>query len=88
MGNEGEQHDQESGNPDEKSRGELWGLDFFFVHMSGYAFGNSCQGRKRTHSSPTHVYLMNIPTHAKSGIARATCDLSGRCTLCGVPQTS
>ena len=39
VGNQGEQHDQESGNPDEESGGELWGLDFFFVHTSGYAFG-------------------------------------------------
>ncbi len=43
VGNQGEQHDQESGDPDEESGGELRGFDFFFVHRSGYAFGNSCK---------------------------------------------
>jgi hypothetical protein len=50
VGNQGEHHDQESGNPDEESGGEFWGFDFLFVHASGYAFDNSCQG-----GNPKHI---------------------------------
>jgi hypothetical protein len=71
VGDQGEQHDQESGNPDEESGGELWGLDFFFVHTSGYAFGNSCKGRNRKHIQPTHVCLINI-LNPKPGLSEGT----------------